>query len=57
MLAVQGPDARARVAALLAPPDAAAALALPVFCGATLGEWFVARTGYFNDLRKIVTTP
>jgi aminomethyltransferase len=49
MLAVQGPQARARVAALLAPPDAEAALALPAFCGAALGDWFVARTGYTGE--------
>jgi aminomethyltransferase len=53
MLAVQGPNARARVAALLAPPDAAAALALPVFAGTPLalhgGQTFVARTGYTGE--------
>jgi aminomethyltransferase len=49
MLAVQGPQARERVAALLAASDAAAALALPVFCGVQLGEWFVARTGYTGE--------
>jgi aminomethyltransferase len=49
MLAVQGPKARERVAALCSPAEAAAALALPVFCGAPLGEWFVARTGYTGE--------
>ncbi len=51
MLAVQGPQARDRVAALLgaAGADAATALALPVFCGAQIGEWFVARTGYTGE--------
>ena len=49
MLAVQGPQARERVAALLPARDAAAALALPVFCGVQLGEWFVARTGYTGE--------
>jgi aminomethyltransferase len=49
MLAVQGPEGRARLAALLPPPDAQAALALPVFCGAQLGAWFVARTGYTGE--------
>jgi aminomethyltransferase len=47
MLAVQGPQARARVAALL--PDAGAALALPSFCALQLGEYFVARTGYTGE--------
>jgi aminomethyltransferase len=49
MLAVQGPEARSRVAALLPAAHAAAALALPVFCGTQLGEWFVARTGYTGE--------
>ena len=49
MLAVQGPAARARVAALLTPPDAQAALALRAFSGAQLGAWFVARTGYTGE--------
>jgi aminomethyltransferase len=49
MLAVQGPQARERVAALLPERDAAAALALPVFCGAQLGQWFIARTGYTGE--------
>ena len=49
MLAVQGPEARAHVAALMPPPDAAAALALGNFFGAQLGDWFVARTGYTGE--------
>ncbi len=49
MLAVQGPEARARLASLLTPPDAGAALALGAFFGAQLGEWFVARTGYTGE--------
>jgi aminomethyltransferase len=49
MLAVQGPEARAHLAALLPPAQAQAALALPVFCGAELGAWFVARTGYTGE--------
>jgi aminomethyltransferase len=49
MLAIQGPEARARLATLLTPPDAAAALALEAFSGAQLGQWFVARTGYTGE--------
>ncbi|HEV7431638.1 MAG TPA: glycine cleavage system aminomethyltransferase GcvT [Steroidobacteraceae bacterium] len=49
MLAVQGPDARARLATLLTPPDEQTALALPSFFGAQLGEWFVSRTGYTGE--------
>jgi aminomethyltransferase len=49
MLAVQGPEARARVVQLLAPAEAQAALALGVFVGRELGSWFVARTGYTGE--------
>ena len=49
MLAVQGPDARAKAAQLLSGTDAAAALALDVFVGRALGSWFVARTGYTGE--------
>ncbi len=49
MLAVQGPLARERAAALLPESDAASALALPPFSGVQLGEWFVARTGYTGE--------
>ncbi len=37
MLAVQGPEARARLSTLLTPPDAHSALALPAFFGVQLG--------------------
>ncbi len=57
MLAVQGPDARARLAALLTPPDAQTALALPTFFGVQLGAWFVARTGYTGEDGFEVTLP
>jgi aminomethyltransferase len=49
MLAVQGPEARAKAAQLLSSADAATALALPVFVGAELGSYFVARTGYTGE--------
>ena len=49
MLAVQGPEARSRLASLLTPPDAAAALALGAFFGAQCGAWFAARTGYTGE--------
>jgi aminomethyltransferase len=49
LLAVQGPEARAHVAALLSPPDAARALNLAVFVGAQIGDWFLARTGYTGE--------
>jgi len=49
MLAVQGPEARDRVAALLPPELADAALSLEPFFGAVVGDWFVARTGYTGE--------
>ncbi len=49
MLAVQGPNARARTAELLAAGDRQTALALPPFTGAPLGTWFVSRTGYTGE--------
>ncbi|MBL6750943.1 MAG: glycine cleavage system aminomethyltransferase GcvT [Nevskia sp.] len=49
ILAVQGPAARAKVAAVLPPALAAQALALPVFHAAWEAERFVARTGYTGE--------
>ena len=49
MLAVQGPEARDRVAALLPTERADAALSLEPFFGAVVGDWFVARTGYTGE--------
>jgi len=49
MLAVQGPEARAKAAQLLPEADARAALALDTFVGRELGPWFVARTGYTGE--------
>jgi aminomethyltransferase len=49
MLAIQGPEGRARAVELLAPADREAALALGVFVGRELGGWFVARTGYTGE--------
>jgi aminomethyltransferase len=49
MLAVQGPQARAKAVQLLARADVPAALALGPFTGTELGGWFVARTGYTGE--------
>jgi aminomethyltransferase len=49
MLAVQGPQARAKTASLLAPADAQAALSLPAFVGGVVNDWFIARTGYTGE--------
>ena len=50
MIAVQGPQARDKVAfQLLSPEGAKAALALQAFCGAEIDGWFIARTGYTGE--------
>ena len=49
MLAIQGPDARAKFTKLLSPAGAQAALALGQFAGRELDGWFVARTGYTGE--------
>jgi aminomethyltransferase len=49
MIAVQGPQARAKVLALLPEKLRAAALALDAFVGADVGSWFIARTGYTGE--------
>jgi aminomethyltransferase len=49
MLAVQGPEARRKAAALLSPANATTALALEPFFGRELDGWFVARTGYTGE--------
>jgi aminomethyltransferase len=48
MIAVQGPDARAKAATLLGD-RAAAALELGVFFGRDFDPWFVSRTGYTGE--------
>jgi len=49
MLAIQGPNARQRVAPLLPPELTASALALDNFFAAEAGDWFIARTGYTGE--------
>ena len=49
MLAVQGPEARAKAASLLSPAGATSALALEAFFGREIDGWFVARTGYTGE--------
>jgi aminomethyltransferase len=49
MLAVQGPEARAKAAQLLPAAAREAALGLDNFFGRALGDWFVARTGYTGE--------
>jgi aminomethyltransferase len=49
MVAIQGPEARAKTTALLSAPGAKAALQLGAFFGAQIDNWFVARTGYTGE--------
>jgi aminomethyltransferase len=49
MIAVQGPQARARVAGLLGEEAAAGLAGLPRFAAADAGGLFVARTGYTGE--------
>jgi aminomethyltransferase len=49
MVAVQGPNARTKVAEMLPAEQRATALALEPFFGKQLGAWFVARTGYTGE--------
>ena len=49
MLAVQGPQARQRVASTLTTDAREAALALTPFTAAQLGDDFIARTGYTGE--------
>ncbi|HVF17671.1 MAG TPA: glycine cleavage system aminomethyltransferase GcvT [Steroidobacteraceae bacterium] len=48
MVAVQGPNARAKAATLLGE-HASAALELKTFVGRELGKYFIARTGYTGE--------
>ncbi|MCJ8168281.1 glycine cleavage system aminomethyltransferase GcvT [Atopomonas sediminilitoris] len=49
MLAIQGPHARAKTAALVSPARAELISALKPFQGLPDGEWFIARTGYTGE--------
>ena len=49
MIAVQGPQARDKVLALLDDAQRGLVSGLALFCGAALGDWFIARTGYTGE--------
>ncbi len=57
MIAVQGPQARAKAAALLPDACRAPAAALGNFFGLPCDEWFVARTGYTGEDGYEITLP
>jgi aminomethyltransferase len=49
MIAVQGPNARAKVAASICADRKPDVLELKTFHGAEFGSWFIARTGYTGE--------
>ena len=49
MLAIQGPNARAKTAELVSPARASLISELKVFQGLPEGDWFIARTGYTGE--------
>ncbi|MBC9252742.1 glycine cleavage system protein T [Pseudomonas alcaligenes] len=49
MLAIQGPNARAKTAELVSAARAAIINELKVFQGLPEGDWFIARTGYTGE--------
>jgi len=49
MLAIQGPNARAKTAELVSPARAALINQLKPFQGMPEGDWFIARTGYTGE--------
>ena len=49
MLAVQGPNARARVLQILPPSQRELTEKLGTFYGDYVGDWFIARTGYTGE--------
>lgn len=49
MLAIQGPEARSRVASLLGGGKAGVIQGLKVFQGEAIDGWFIARTGYTGE--------
>jgi aminomethyltransferase len=49
MIAIQGPQAIAKVATVFAPEFVAATKDLKVFHAVAVGEWWIARTGYTGE--------
>lgn len=49
MLAIQGPNARERVAGILSDELSSEAMNLSPFCSASVEDWLVARTGYTGE--------
>ena len=49
MIAVQGPNARAKACSILTDTESEKANALKIFVGAEVGDYFIARTGYTGE--------
>lgn len=49
MIAVQGPNARAKVCAVFDEPERSIVSGLAPFTAAQVGDWFVSRTGYTGE--------
>ena len=49
MIAIQGPNARAKTLPLLAPPQRGEVMELAPFSGSGFDSWFIARTGYTGE--------
>ncbi|PCJ36735.1 MAG: glycine cleavage system protein T, partial [Moraxellaceae bacterium] len=49
MIAIQGPKAREKVAAVLGDDQAEVIRTLSTFQGKLVGDWFIARTGYTGE--------
>lgn len=49
MIAIQGPEARAHLLALLDSADRQTVEALPAFFAHSVDDWFIARTGYTGE--------
>jgi len=57
MIAVQGPNARAKTLSVLPPADAVVAERLQAFFAARCSEFFIARTGYTGEDGFEITLP
>ncbi len=49
LLSLQGPDAMAKLAAVLSPPQQLAVSNMPPFCCKQFSDWFIATTGYTGE--------
>jgi len=57
MVAVQGPNAREKVAEILGGEQAELVRGLKIFQGKPAGDWFIARTGYTGEVGLEIVLP